>query len=458
MKRHPFILGPWRAEPMTRRIERDGLSVSLEPKVMDLLCLLAETPGHVFSRNALEAALWPDITVGEDTVARAVSKLRRALGDNAKTPLFVETIPKRGYRLIAAVRPDTGAARTTEPVGRRSAQNSPPAGGPGTTDAPMTDATPGWPAMAGPGRPGLLPPGLLLMALLLAAVAFAGVLFETAPVPGPDRTGTPAGRLTDRADDLYMHFTRADNEAAIILYERALAVDEAHAPARSGLANALVQRVVRWQHAPGTGTDTGTGTGGPASLGAAVEAGLTQTPHGRETLWRATALAERAVRLAPDDADALKALGLAHAARGDLDRAAHLYRRAAAADRNAWAPRINLGEIHMMRRDPGQAVKHFADAFAAMERSYPVEPQRVGPWQAALGLLIGQTHEDLGADTEAALWYRTVLALTPLEPEATTRLAGILRRSGGETEAAGLCRDLRTKVGLFDGCLDRDDR
>lgn len=58
----------------------------------------------VDGRGLIQVALrtrWPDVTVGEDTLARSVSKLRKALGDDPKAPRFIETIPKRGYRLIA---------------------------------------------------------------------------------------------------------------------------------------------------------------------------------------------------------------------------------------------------------------------------------------------------------------------------------------------------------------------
>src|SRR5438270_13793337 len=49
------------------------------------------------------AALWPGVIVGEDSLARTVSKLRQALGDDAKAPRYIETIAKRGYRLLVEV-------------------------------------------------------------------------------------------------------------------------------------------------------------------------------------------------------------------------------------------------------------------------------------------------------------------------------------------------------------------
>ena len=101
-------LGEWRADHATGRLTRDGETRNVEPRVMDLLFLLAAEPGRVFSRTEILAALWPNVTVGEDTLARCVFKLRRALDDDREAPRFIETIPKRGYRLIVQVEDTTG--------------------------------------------------------------------------------------------------------------------------------------------------------------------------------------------------------------------------------------------------------------------------------------------------------------------------------------------------------------
>ena len=70
---------------------------------MDLLFLLASEPNRVFLKEEIYGRLWPGVTVGEDSLARCVSKLRKALADDAEAPRFVETVAKRGYRLIAPV-------------------------------------------------------------------------------------------------------------------------------------------------------------------------------------------------------------------------------------------------------------------------------------------------------------------------------------------------------------------
>ncbi len=407
-----FRVGNWRVEPDTGRIADHDGTVTLEPKVMDLLVLLSRDPGRVWSRDDIEAALWPDSIVGDDTVARAVSRLRRALGDSAQAPSFIETFPRRGYRLIAPVE-RAGDARIP---GEHAARNRVPR------------------------------PALVLLVLAIAAVAIAALSLSTS------RPAGEADVLTERAGDLYMRFTRADNEAAIVLYERALAADKDHAGAQAGLANALVQRIVRWPHRPGAEP------AGADSLSEALDAGLTETPAATETLARAAAMAERAARLAPRDPDALKALGLTLTAQGDLKRAERVYRRAIDIDEDSWESLINLGEIHQMRGDQRGAVAVFEQAYAAMGRAYDREPQRIGPWQVALGVAIGGIYEALEQTDDAELWYRRVLAEAPLEPEATTRLAQLLYRSGDRGESERLCKALTEKVGHFPGCEFADGR
>jgi transcriptional activator of cad operon len=73
----------------------------LEPKVADLLFLLAARRGEAVTRGEIMDALWPGQVVGDDSLARAVFKLRQALGDDAKSPRYIETLSKRGYRLMA---------------------------------------------------------------------------------------------------------------------------------------------------------------------------------------------------------------------------------------------------------------------------------------------------------------------------------------------------------------------
>ncbi len=98
-----FRVADWTVEPAAGRIRHGAQEIKLEPKVMDVLVYLAERPGTVVSREELEAAVWAGTVVGYDAVTGTMQKLRRAFGDDARRPRIIETLSKRGYRLVAPV-------------------------------------------------------------------------------------------------------------------------------------------------------------------------------------------------------------------------------------------------------------------------------------------------------------------------------------------------------------------
>ena len=101
--RNPLRIGDWLIEPDAGRVSREGVSTKLEPKAMDLLVYLAQRPGQVLSREELEQAIWTGTVVGYDALTSAIIKLRKALNDRSRKPQIIETVSKRGYRLIAPV-------------------------------------------------------------------------------------------------------------------------------------------------------------------------------------------------------------------------------------------------------------------------------------------------------------------------------------------------------------------
>ena len=99
-----FQLGPWVVRPTLNSVSRNGDNIRLEPKVMEVLACLAQADGKVVSKDKLIADVWADTPfVGDDVLVRCISELRRAMEDDAKTPHVIETIPKRGYRLLVKV-------------------------------------------------------------------------------------------------------------------------------------------------------------------------------------------------------------------------------------------------------------------------------------------------------------------------------------------------------------------
>lgn len=100
----PFTIADCLVEPESNSISRGGEVLRLEPKAMQVLVHLSVRAGHVVPRAELEEEVWAGMVVGPDALTNAIIKLRKALGDDARSARFIETIPKTGYRLIAPVR------------------------------------------------------------------------------------------------------------------------------------------------------------------------------------------------------------------------------------------------------------------------------------------------------------------------------------------------------------------
>jgi transcriptional activator of cad operon len=364
-----IAIGGWQADRSEGRLRRGAECRPIEPKVMDLLFVLAARPNQVLSREVLTRALWPDTIVGEDALARCVFKLRRALDDDPRVQRCIETIPKRGYRLIQ------------------------PRGVPAPRPARWRVA---------------------VAASVAIAAAFGGSAWYVASAaPGP------AERMLARADDSYFQYGWADNEAAITLYERALAADTGSAGARAGLSNALVQRVLRWPE----GRDSPALPG--SVLGAALASGRLATPAVRAQLQRPLALAREAASLRGGDPEVLRALGLVLSANGRLDDAAAVYDRALAIAPDEWGVLINRADLFDIQARPEAARPLLERAYASMDRGYASAPARIRPWQARLGIEIARRYEAAGDLPGAERWYRRVVADDPAARLAADRLAAL---------------------------------
>ena len=107
---------------------RDGAAVTLTPQLFDLLVYLVDRPGYLVTKDALLDGLWPNANVTENALARAVSELRRALDDHARTPTYIKTVARRGYRFIA-------------PVTRAPRERDTPSAAPPPSSPPMSPST-----------------------------------------------------------------------------------------------------------------------------------------------------------------------------------------------------------------------------------------------------------------------------------------------------------------------------
>jgi adenylate cyclase len=163
-------VGTWRIDAVTGELRRGGETVRLEPKVAEVLVHLARRAGEVVSRDELLTAVWPGVVVGDDALTQAIIKLRKALGDDAKRPAYIETLSKRGYRLIAPVAhaadaaAAVSAAATAGTLAAATAAPPPPAEVAERTERPAALAL--WRSKLRPWRLALLGGGLT--ALLIA--------------------------------------------------------------------------------------------------------------------------------------------------------------------------------------------------------------------------------------------------------------------------------------------------
>lgn len=114
-------------DPRARELRRKGIRIRIQDQPLEVLLLLLEHRGEVVTREELKQRLWPAGTYvdAEDGLNTAIRKLREHLGDSAERPVYIETIPRRGYRFIANSKEqasatpdqaDTGAAAAAPPV------------------------------------------------------------------------------------------------------------------------------------------------------------------------------------------------------------------------------------------------------------------------------------------------------------------------------------------------------
>lgn len=110
-----FCLDRWLVKPDCNELicENTAERRTLEPRLMHLLCLLAVDPQQVVTRDELMEVLWPRVIVNENSLTRAVSELRKKLGEGAAGNSLIDTIPKTGYRLAAECYVSEAIARPT---------------------------------------------------------------------------------------------------------------------------------------------------------------------------------------------------------------------------------------------------------------------------------------------------------------------------------------------------------
>jgi DNA-binding winged helix-turn-helix (wHTH) protein len=166
--------GPFQVDQQRQEVSKNGARLKLQGKVYQVLLALIEKQGEVVTREELRMRLWPsDTHVNFDAnVNTTVNKLRQALGDSSDKPLYIETIPRKGYCLIVATEAADVPVAVTAPVsanGSHAQLHSTP----GTVNSPASDM---WITL------GVI--GLILAGMLLGAAITKLWIYHFAPTPG----------------------------------------------------------------------------------------------------------------------------------------------------------------------------------------------------------------------------------------------------------------------------------
>lgn len=230
--------GVFEADLAAGELRKQGRLVRLQQQPFDVLRVLLEHPGQVVTRDALHKRLWPDgVTVDFDqSLNKAVTKLRDALGDTADSPRFVETLPKRGYRFIAPLEvigdAPTAAPHLDDTAPASQAPVLAPAAASAQTRPPWSPLT--WLPLAG-------------VAAVLVALASATARSPraepatavTTPSAVPAMSGNAAAlEAYERGRIAAAHRTAESLRSSVTHFERALTADARFAAAYVALADA----------------------------------------------------------------------------------------------------------------------------------------------------------------------------------------------------------------------------
>jgi DNA-binding winged helix-turn-helix (wHTH) protein/tetratricopeptide (TPR) repeat protein len=416
-------LGDWTADPRDGSLRSGEETRRLEPQVMDLLVFLAAHSGEVVSKERLLEAVWQGRIVGDDSLTVAVSQLRKALGDDARSPRYLETIPKRGYRLRMA----PAGQEPAPPPARLSRRRAPSA------------------------RAAVALLGLVLLAAVLA-------------VWGRTRSGRQSA-----AADAYLQGrtlleqpTRSSLEQARLLFKRALEIDPHHAAAAAGLADSYLM-------------EADAGLGNPADLypkaRQAAQRALALDPDLAEAraslavvllfadhdFKRAEDEFRRALRLQPGSVSAHCGYALLLTAAGRHEEAIAEARRALELAPVDLAAHQSLLEVLLMARRYGDAVR-------TARATIDLAPRFAPAW-----LDLGWAYAFQGRDREAYAAFRGAFQAFGTPEERLKRIDGIFAAEGLpgvyrnaarrlEQDAAGRGSGEWVLLAAFDAMLGERDK
>lgn len=181
-----FTVGDRLVRPSLGQILNGEEAVHIEPRSMEVLVALAHQAPELFPKRELIESVWVDVFVSDEVLTHAIWDLRRAFGDDASNPEFIQTIPKRGYRLIAPVVPEGDPKKVN-----------------------------GVPAP----QPSALKRALLLLAVLVILGLVLAVAFLRPSAPADEVVPTPPSELVDLPVSLYLVVASSQTGNDLTFYE-----------------------------------------------------------------------------------------------------------------------------------------------------------------------------------------------------------------------------------------------
>ena len=95
--------GEFTLDPANRQLARGGQPIEIGGRYLDALIMLVSAPGELVSKDRLHEEVWRGVPVTDEALSQAIKSLRRALGDDAARPRYIETVPRHGYRFVGPV-------------------------------------------------------------------------------------------------------------------------------------------------------------------------------------------------------------------------------------------------------------------------------------------------------------------------------------------------------------------
>ena len=395
-----FVAGEWIVEPVCNLLIRGDERVHLEPRVMDTLVFLAMRPGAVVTKDDLVNQVWQGRYVSDDVLTVTIYALRKALGDDARPPRFVETVPRRGYRWIAPVTKVNGTTHgslASAAIESRDASKS-------------SGMSAGWIRTAA--------------AALSVTLVAASTVWMLARGPRRRHVASAEAHEAYVKGRFFLDKRSPDGwQQALDQFRRAALLDPEDPSAQAGLADAYSAM-----------SDFGVASRAelrPQAFEAARRALALDpnSPEGLEALGRAQFLfdwnfseaernLQRALAADPDFMPAHQAMAWLKSARGQYSEATAFARRALQLDPVNTARYNELAWVLALSGRDGEALSQ-------IDRATQLDPRALPAY-----LMKGWIYEQAGQPEQAFAAYREGFRITGAPPDVLQRIEAVYRSEG----------------------------